>query len=248
MKNYRFDVWGISDVGAVKTVNQDAFLYKVVNAGGSYAAMLAVADGIGGLQAGETASAIAVYHLGNWWETAFRKYYPSPEMLQESLLVAAQKINQDVLALSAKNGVKMGTTLDVLLLHQGYYYLLHVGDSRIYLLPKGKGDVQQLTEDHSRFVPQEATDGTIRGRYMLTSCLGYSETFSFAQTSGQLHGKDCFLVCSDGVYKTLSAGQIGKIVQKEKGRMQSACASLISAAKMMGETDNITAVSVRVDA
>jgi len=233
---------GVTDLGSVKKVNQDSFLYKVADIGDSYVGIFAVADGVGGLDSGEVASAIAISNINNWWEQDFKNNIDKPNNIINSLILAFKRSNEEILQYSSQNRLRAATTLSVLLIYKNSYYIIHTGDSRIY---KISSKIQCLTKDHSCYVNRLVNGATYR-KSVLTACLGAKEDLKYFCTSGKISKNNIFMVCSDGVYKTISDKDILKLIKKNKGDLKFSCESLINEAKTRGERDNITLIVCRI--
>lgn len=237
MKYFKFDIAAISDVGIQKDINQDCYVYRAVSAGEEQAAILAVADGVGGMDAGEKASSMAIASLNHWWETTFRQLYNRPETIRQSLELWLKKANKSILAYARQNNLRMGTTISVLLLYKGQYHLIHVGDSRIYKLPRGlMPQLARLTQDHATVIQQGG-----RRKWVLTHCLGYKDEFDIFYACGTIKTGDIYLLCTDGLYKTASEKELAKMIKKATS-LTEALHALINSVKANGETDNITAI------
>ncbi len=246
MLTYHFDVDGLTDAGTTKPVNEDSFVILRHDALAGSAVLLAVADGVGGLPEGETASAEAVRQLKEWWKGIDWPSQPSTDEVFAGLAPAAQQMNQNILRMAREKGVKCGTTLTALLLQENSYRFFHVGDSRIYQIEDRLfGGVTQLTGDHTQKMPKQV-EGAIVTKTYLTECLGYKAQFRYQQGQGNLKTGDLFLVCSDGAYKKQDENLLGKLVRKQKNRVDRACYEIIAQAKAKGETDNLTALVARV--
>ena len=120
-------------IGQMRAVNEDAYLVQD--------SILAVADGMGGHQAGEVASSVAVKTIAGW---PFDPLEPE-ESLNQALTEANEKVFH--LAQGDPNMVGMGTTLSVAWIASGQVYVAHIGDSRVYLFDHE--GFQQVTQDHS---------------------------------------------------------------------------------------------------
>ncbi|MEK3887591.1 PP2C family protein-serine/threonine phosphatase [Bacillus sp. FSL K6-3431] len=182
---------GIStDTGPIKKRNEDYYFIKTdEDMDGQELMLVAIADGMGGYQAGDVASQIAVKMLDQWWSKNIKKFLKKKNCLQKMVKEMNRiciNINQKLLQF----GPKIGTTLSVLILYKGNYAICHVGDSRIYQINGGqigfqnffraKGgkeeftslnhqhtealeldvEIKQLTEDHS-WVEQEIKKGRL---------------------------------------------------------------------------------------
>ena len=236
-----------TDLGNVRTNNEDAasFIRKsdaaVLRTKGY---LMMVADGMGGHNAGEVASRLAIDTIN---ETYFSN---TTEKNREKLLAAAflaanKKIFEQ--ASSNENYRGMGTTCTALVLVAGNIYFAHAGDSRAYLYKDGK--IHRITEDHT-YVQELVNNGNISSeeadthpqRNILTNAMGTKPTMRvdtgvYPQPFG-VH--DRLMICSDGLYDYLSDAEIGAVM--EKGTLQDAAEHFINEAKRRGGKDNITVV------
>jgi PPM family protein phosphatase len=239
----RISAYGTSDVGLVREGNEDSlFVGRTV---------FAVADGMGGHQAGEVASQKALEPVASLDSTD----YPSPEDATGALVEAITAANTAVVAEGAADPSKsgMGTTLTVVMVRSGKIHLAHVGDSRAYLLRDGES-ISQLTTDHT-LVEQLIREGRISReqaathpqRSVITRAIGVDQEVdvdSFPPL--ELEPGDQILLCSDGLTGPVSDEQITTIL-RETDDGDAACAALVDAAKQGGAPDNITVVLLRVD-
>jgi len=246
MKKRRLVAAGLSDAGIIKKVNQDSFVYKVVDTGDCYSGIFAVADGVGGLEKGEIASAVAISNLNKWWEHEFKSHYQDQPYLVKSLITMLKTANLEIIRIGQTEGVKMGTTMSVLFIHMNQAIIVHVGDSRIY---KASGlfspKILQLTQDHSCFINREVNGRLVR-KNVLTDCLGNKEEFKYFSFMEPIGKNESYIVCSDGIYKTMDDKEILKIIRSARNDMQLICGCLTDKVKSNGETDNISVIAVHV--
>lgn len=246
MVTYKFDVDCVSDAGLVKPVNEDSYAVLRHDALENSAVLVAVADGVGGLDDGERASSAVVDALEQWWHQIDWAAMPGIDNLMQELIKCVNDANSEIYESSRKKGRKSGTTLSALLFKDECYQIFHVGDSRIYCVGKGlAGNITTLTEDHSSLLPKVVNNETIM-RPVLTECIGYRQSFSYQQTAGKYQTGEIYIVCSDGIFKTLQDKKIGKTVQWQRNNVKKACRSLIAKAKNNKETDNLTAAVIRI--
>jgi protein phosphatase len=229
------EVGAKTDTGKVREQNEDTFGYRET--------LFVIADGMGGHQAGEVASAIAV-------ETVLAtEIGADPVMdLQKAVLNA----NEAILEEMAKNVdfSGMGTTVAILLLNNDKAFVSHVGDSRIYQLI-GE-NLLQLTDDHS-FVAELIKNGTITEeeakihpqRNVLTRALGTQGHLEFEVNSFSIHPGDKFLLCSDGLTSIVDEKNIKEILMSKK-EPQIIADQLVEKANNNGGTDNITVIVIEV--
>ena len=246
---------GFSHAGRQREENEDAF--------GSFidARLFIVADGMGGHNAGEVASVMAVDAL----ETFFRSYHADPRqpwphavdselslganLLRVGIKVANDRIRAAAKLDRAKN--RMGTTIVALAVGDAQLTIAHAGDSRGYRL-RG-GELKRLTRDHSIVeemlaVRPEMTDEEIAAfahRNVVTRALGSKEAVEPTVLVEPLEPGDVYLVCSDGLWGSVPDEQMQRIVGSTPD-IEAACQLLIDAANEAGGPDNITAVLVRV--
>ncbi len=245
----RINGYGITDAGRVKTVNQDSMFYAVTPDGQT--GIFVAADGVGGLANGEVASSIAAQTISEWWD-GFAKSVQlaaDPDYIIENLADTVYAINGKIQEFNSRNQQSSATTLSLLLLHRGMYYIAQVGDSRVYYVTAHNGAfiANQITVDQSKDVIKEQ-NGKQVVRSMLTEGLGYRRGLKCDFTYGVLDpGTNAFMVCSDGVYKKQSPEQISATVAFNFNDPEAVCVRLIANAIQAGESDNITALFARVE-
>jgi serine/threonine protein phosphatase PrpC len=225
-----------TDTGRQRNANEDSYFAR--------SPVFAVADGMGGAQAGEVASRIAA--------TAFERSAIGDEPAETQLEQIATSANQEIHDLAQRDSTRagMGTTLTAALFRDDELALGHVGDSRAYVLRDG--ELKRLTKDHSlveelrrqgRLTEEEAEEHPQRS--IITRALGPEpnvkvDTMTFKAKSG-----DIFLLCSDGLTTMVPDSDIRDILVNARS-LRSAVNKLIDAANSGGGRDNITAVAFRV--
>jgi protein phosphatase len=228
-----------SDVGLVRSHNEDAFLELPARR------MWAVADGMGGHAFGEIASKMVIDALG---------ILPEPSSLQQAEadarigLIAA---NAALVAEAAARQVPViGSTVVLLLAYGREAACVWAGDSRIYLCRDGK--LYQLTRDHNLFEelqiknhlsPEEAL--AYPGASMITRAVGAADTLEPEEVEVQVEPADLFLLCSDGLSNEV--GPDGMLAALASGDCERAAEALVALALANGGRDNITVVVVRAD-
>jgi PPM family protein phosphatase len=220
---------GASDPGRRRRRNEDSYVLEPP--------LFAVADGMGGAQAGEIASKLAA--------SAVRGGGDVETLIQE----ANRRVHQRSLEDEAASG--MGTTLTVAAVEDGTVHIGHVGDSRAYLVRQGS--LEQLTQDHSlvaelvrsgKLSPEEAEAHPQRS--VITRALGTDpdvdvDTFAIEPKPG-----DLFLLCSDGLTSMVDDDAILGLVEEHRGDLKALCKVLIKAANKGGGEDNITVVAFEI--
>jgi serine/threonine protein phosphatase PrpC len=222
-----------TDTGKKRRRNEDEYVVEPP--------LFAIADGMGGAQAGELASSLAAGAVRGGEGAAGGGEDYVVELIQEANRRVYQRSSQD----AAVSG--MGTTMTVALVEEGAVFFGHVGDSRAYLIRDGK--LEQLTEDHSlvaeldrsgKHSPEEAE--THPQRSVITRALGTDpdvdvDTFSIPTQPG-----DLFMLCSDGLTSMVEDDVILSTVEKHRDNLQTAAKALIRVANKGGGEDNITVV------
>ena len=194
----------VTDVGIVKTTNQDSASIQIADiAGYGQTALISVCDGMGGLAKGELASATVIQRL-RWW---FSHELPGkmPQLSWEAISAEWTKMlreeNEKLLQYGKKHSVSLGTTCSAMLLVSDRYMIAHVGDSRVY---KITDHVQQVTEDQTfinrevqagRMTPQEAAVNPKRN--MLLQCVGASRVVTPDILFGTVEPDTCIDPCRD---------------------------------------------------
>jgi len=225
-----FNAVFLTDTGYRRDHNEDS---GVVN---RESAFFAVADGLGGHQAGEIASSVCCQEI-NAQVTAGIP-------LETSIQLAHEKIYE------VAHGNNMGTTLVTLQLIGNRYEIGWVGDSRVYLLRQG---LTQLTTDHS--LVQELVDSgelahsaaeSSSIKNILSQALGLEGNIEPETCYGEIEKGDVFLLCSDGLTNELSDSQIERWLRQGVG-VDEIARGLVNDALAAGGKDNVTVVIVRVE-
>jgi len=234
-----------SDVGMVRSGNEDSFFAHATKQGG----LFIVADGMGGHAAGEVASEMAVQIVSRELSGLHQLTGSAPrEKVAESIRNANRAIYDRTINESDKQG--MGTTVSVLLISGERWLVGQVGDSRVYLLRDGA--LTQLTKDHS-YVQEQVDAGLLtpeQARYhpysnVITRCVGAGEEVEADTFSGEFRAGDVFLVCSDGLTGMVDDRRLQQLLlsRASAGRIVDA---LIAEANYRGGLDNVTAVVVQI--
>lgn len=232
---------GASRPGQVRTVNQDAVVAEEVGR----RPLLLVADGMGGHNTGEVASAHATDAIRREL-TRTRAHPPA------ALARALQAANIDVLAVARADPRHrgMGTTVTTVFIDDQVALLAHVGDSRAYLLRDGR--LRLLTEDHS-WVAERVKQGLLtedearrhRWRNVITNALGATDTFRLDIAHLVLRSGDRLLLTSDGVTAMLPDGLLQELLAEDDPKR--VVERVLDAADERGSPDNVSAVVAVVD-
>ncbi len=227
-----------TDTGRQRQANEDSYF--------SRAPLFAVADGMGGAQAGEVASRIAASAFER--RQRLSRAEPAEGQLEEIAQTANREIHQ--LAQEDSSRAGMGTTLTAAMVRNDEVSFGHVGDSRAYVLRDGK--LKRLTKDHSlveelrrqgRLTEEQAEEHPQRS--IITRALGPEPSVNVDTMTFPARDGDVFLLCSDGLTTMVSDDDIRRILIESRS-LRSAVNRLVEAANRGGGRDNITAVAFRL--
>jgi PPM family protein phosphatase len=261
--------FGLTDPGRTRSTNEDQFLIAELTkamtiaqaslprppavVGEERGHLFLVADGMGGHNAGEQASALAVSMIEQFTVNAFKWFVQRNDPVSESATTEFNDAIQDAdLAIirEAEHHPElhgMGTTLTLGYAVGAQLFVMHVGDSRAYLYRNGT--LTQLTEDHT-FVAELTRLGEIGPeqarrhplRHVITNVLGGTEAGVRAEAHAiDLRPQDSLLLCSDGLTDMVSADDITGILAAEP-EPEGACRQLVGLANDRGGRDNITVI------
>jgi serine/threonine protein phosphatase PrpC len=241
----RLEVASVTDRGLSqkRPLNEDSML---VDEGRR---IFAVADGVGGAQAGEVASQTAVEVLGE----AFR-HHKDGDDIEDLMEIAIQRANASIYQMSHEQRQlsMMATTIVALHLDGHQATIGHVGDSRLYRL-KPDGVLQRETEDHSvveeevragRMSPEQAANHPSRN--VISRALGAEQSVEVDMKTIEVEDGTIFLLCSDGITRHLPDEEISTLLRGDS--LDAACAEMKRLCYERGAEDNLTAVVVRVGA
>jgi len=227
---------GVTHTGNVRERNEDAFLTC------DNQSLWAVADGMGGHDAGDVASQMIAQHLKNYHATPLlgRNVRQVSQLLQSVNKLLIQK------AASVKDSI-IGSTVCVLLVHRQHCVFLWAGDSRIYRLRNGR--FQQVTQDHSEAEELIEKGATIEevsylpNSEAITRAVGSDISLDLEIKMQAFERGDIYLLCSDGLYKELSEPEIADEVSAYS--LSEGVNKLLDTALQRRGRDNITIVEVQ---
>lgn len=233
------ETFGVSHVGMVRSINEDSFVVD------DEAGLYVVADGMGGAQAGETASHIAVQTLSEAMNG--ESHSPNADQLASAIRNANLNIRQEAEAHPEFSG--MGTTVVAAALHDETAIVANVGDSRAYL--HTGGELYCVTTDHT-WVNEVGrglglTDEQIRThpyRNVLTKAVGAEDQVQVDVQEISFRSGDTLLMCSDGLHNVAGEAALLDALEGE-GTLEQKCQRLIDAALEKGGPDNITVVLIK---
>jgi protein phosphatase len=261
--------FGITDRGRKRPTNEDQFLIAVLTkamqisqtslpepaarVSAEHGHLFLVADGMGGHEAGEQASALAISVVERFALNTFKWFFhpqdAETQRVTKEFEHAVQQADATIVQQAAEHPELhgMGTTLTMAYCLDTDMLVAHVGDSRAYLF-RG-GTIQQLTQDHTLVaelvrrgeVPPDRVS-THRLRHVITNVLGGNEAGVDVEVHKfDLRSGDQLVLCSDGLTEMLSNADIEQVLARERDP-QAACESLVAQANERGGADNITVV------
>ena len=251
--------FGMSDVGRVRTNNEDNYLFTQLGSGLINAVspdcidsesqwIFIVADGMGGGQAGEVASHLAVQGVAqNFADKLSAKTKFKQQAFAKALSHAVEETNQSIFQESQENQelTGMGTTLTAAAVYGTTVTVAQLGDSRAYLLRDGS--ITQLTKDQSlvaqlvaagKITTQEAK--THPRRNVILQAMGIQSQIEVAISTANLKHNDGLVLCSDGLWGKVEPEEIVEFVHRFEP--QAACQSLVRLANERGGEDNVTVI------
>ena len=253
----KYNIAAHSDVGTVKTINQDAVLMKTAQTGHGKVCLCVVCDGMGGLSDGELASATVIRAFDQWFLSRLPELLREPEFPVEELRLQWDNLvleqNKKLSAYAARAGKRMGTTVVAFLIVDGKYYIMNVGDSRAYMITDA---IYQLTKDQT-YIQYEMDMGrmtweqaqTDPQRNVLLQCIGASEVVRPDYFLGDVETDAVFFLCSDGFRHVISPDEIYEKLRPEnvhtQEEMLSAAKALTELNKSRKEVDNISVAVIQ---
>jgi serine/threonine protein phosphatase PrpC len=232
---FRIESWARTHEGRVRDHNEDSYCAD------ERQGLWAVADGMGGHEGGDWASAKLVEKIAA---------VDLPKDLEQASAAVAEAIgtaNRAILAEARRRGKQMGSTIVALVVQDQHYAILWVGDSRAYLLRDG--DLIQLSRDHTQV--QEMVDrGILRPEdavghpmgHVLSRAIGVREEMTIDQATGEVRPGDIFLLCSDGLHGYVDEKDIARLLARRSP--ERASEELVELTLANGAPDNVTVVAV----
>lgn len=241
----KVEVASISDRGLneKRPLNEDSFLADHERA------IFAVADGVGGAEAGEVASQTAVDVLSE----AFRHRVKDGDDVEDLMELAIQRANSSIHQMAAEHPrfSMMATTIVALHLDGNTATIGHVGDSRLYRMTPD-GELRRETEDHSiveeevragRMTPEQAANHPSKN--VISRALGAEPTVEVDMKTIDVEDGTSFLLCSDGITRHLPDNELGDLLRSGRS-LDALCAEMKQRCYQRGAEDNLTAIIVQV--
>lgn len=252
----RVEAAGRTDVGRRRDHNEDNILVK------PEIRLFIVADGMGGHNAGEVASALAVTSLENLFAATAEEEIPEAfagndgDLMPSArrLAAAVRKANADVYEIASTRKQHSGMGSTVVVAHvceeEERIHICHVGDSRCYRIRNG--EIEQLTRDHSLIndalaMRPDLTEDILAElpANVITRAVGTQEDVEVDVRTEELREEDLYLLCTDGLSGLVSEEQIAEVCNLTDD-LDEMCELLIIMANEAGGNDNITALAIRI--
>ncbi|MBQ3497950.1 MAG: serine/threonine-protein phosphatase [Clostridia bacterium] len=245
-----------TDIGIVKDTNQDGLSVKIINTPQGRMAFAVLCDGMGGLSKGEVASTTLVSAFNEW------VYNGLPALCSTGITDSAirsqwedivVKQNKIIGSYGASQGIRLGTTVVVMLITQSRYYIMNIGDSRAYEI---FDTVHQLTEDQTfvareiklgKMTPEEAK--TDSRRNVLLQCIGASDAIYPDMFFGDTKKDAVYMLCSDGFRHEITSDEMYEKfrpgILTDAAVMDFNSRQLIELNKQRSERDNISVALIK---
>ncbi len=242
-----------TDTGTRKNTNQDSLAIRIIDSPRGQVAFGIVCDGMGGLEKGELASKEVILAFCKWFDGPFSK-----SLLEEDFSLSSlrkdwnniiQEQNQKLGSYGSSNNFMLGTTVSAILLMQDCFYIVHVGDSRVYEMSR---EGSRLLTNDQTFVAREVARGRMTPeqamydprRSVLLQCVGASPVVEPDFVKGHIKNNAVYLFCSDGFRHQISDDEVmdklGPDACRSDEDMKYGCVYLTEIVKSRREQDNIT--------
>lgn len=245
-----------TDIGTKKKTNQDSLLMQVADSARGQVAFAVICDGMGGLEKGEVASKEVIVKLSEWFQYVLPSLLEEddfPQKLRNQWIEILEQENRKLYEYGKRTNINLGTTATGILIVDKNYYIIHVGDSRLYEL---SDKLYQITKDQT-VIAREIERGNLTPeaakfddrRNVLLECVGVTKDIAPEFGIGDVKSGAVYLLCSDGFRHEITTEEIWENLQPNKESseiMKQQLVKLIELNKSRGEKDNITALMIKV--
>lgn len=251
-----------TDKGIKKNTNQDSVLIKEAVTDYGKVFFAAVCDGMGGLAKGEVASATLIRAFSDWFENRFPVFLYEKRNengidrmeMENELNRLVLDVNARIMEYGQQFHAALGTTAAMILFAEGKYYILNIGDSRVYRLKDQT--ISRLTKDQT-FVQKEIDQGRMTieearvhpQRNVLLQCVGASEIIIPEFEHGTYEPEEVYMICSDGFRHVITEEEFVKVIApdkiKEEKDLQNAAVYFTELNKSRQEKDNISVILMK---
>ncbi len=245
-----------TDVGIKKKTNQDSVLIQEASTDYGNVLFAVVCDGMGGLAKGEVASSNVINGVSEWFTGEFADILYTgmdPDSLRISLENFIYRMNEKIQKYGKLYRCSMGTTFVSLIIVGNNYYVMNVGDSRVYRI---RDTLQQITKDQTyvqremdmgRMTPEQAAKDPQRN--VLLQCIGAGSYIAPDFYVGEVTEGDCFLLCSDGFRHVITPEELYQYLNPyaltDEAKMKQTLEYYVDLNKYRREDDNISAALIR---
>ena len=254
-----FLVSAVSDIGIVRKTNQDSLSVKVANTSFGQIMFAIICDGMGGLSKGELASATIVRAFDNWFTNDLPSIISkNPNDMTNDLKTSWGNLlfeqNSKIKDYGSQNSIQLGSTLTTLLCFNSKYYIIHVGDTRAYML---SNKIVQLTKDQT-LLQREIDLGNLKTpeqinnypkQNVLLQCIGVVDNVLPFFYTGDITSNVSFLLCSDGFRHKISMEEMFSTLSYDnltnEDTMYQLLLKLTDINKNRNETDNISSILIK---
>lgn len=245
-----------TDIGTVKSTNQDSLSVKVINTAIGKMAFAVLCDGMGGLEKGEVASASVIRAFDGWVKTELPllcNQELDAEVIRKQWENILLEQNNIIKSYGSRHGVRLGTTAVLLLVTETKSFIMNVGDSRVYEI---SDSLVQLTNDQT-FVAREVSLGNLTPeqaetdprRSVLLQCIGASEEVYPDFFVRETCNNAVYMLCSDGFRHEITPQEIFAGLNPQMlyndADMNRKTIELIELNKRRNERDNISVILIR---
>lgn len=242
------------DKGIVKEVNQDALGLRIIPSFIGDIVFAILCDGMGGISEGEVASSTVVKDFLAWFDDEIFTLIQSGvnnRLIEDVWRAKLAQLNERLYKYGRDNKVKVGTTASIYLGIGSQYYILNIGDSRVYEIGH---EPRLLTKDHT-YINREIEAGRMTieeaevhpKKHMLTECIGVTESFNYHFYQGMIKENHYYLLCSDGFRNKMSAEDMATHLFRDSIRnsahIKNVLERLTNDCKNKGERDNISSIA-----
>lgn len=219
----------------------------------------AVADGVGGLESSEYASGYITKRISSWIDDNIYKEI-SMQDIEVQIKKLISDIHDELHTYVSQNNISLGSTLTLFCMNKEEYFVVQVGDSRLYFC--NKKECKQITEDQTVDIYEAKNNIDINDMFpnnpidketkshMLYQCIGYNVQGNKPIpifTEGKVESPCSYLLCTDGLSNTLSEKDLKMAINNKNQSDKEILKDLVKLARYRGETDNITCVIISVE-
>ncbi|SFR69022.1 PP2C family protein-serine/threonine phosphatase [Anaeromicropila populeti] len=245
-----------TDKGIVKDKNQDSLSIKIADTSFGEILLAVICDGMGGLEQGEVASATVIRAFENWFTTVLPNHLRrgiSEDKIRFQWEEMLSELNEKIKNYGRRCNIRLGTTITALLIMGEKYYVIHVGDTRLYEI---ENQLRVLTRDQT-VVAMEIARGRLTEeqakvdprRSILLQCVGASESVCPEFYSGVVKRNAVYMLCSDGFRHEITQEEIFECLSPDVltsvENMEHYADYLIELNKSRKERDNISIALIK---